>query len=170
MAKWRWLHDQSTIRTRNSRGKSNRPEGKKGSKRHLLADGIGVPLAIVITGANRHDVSQLETLLDSIIIERPDPFEHPQHLCLDAGYTGEPALEAVVLRGFIPHIRSRGEEKNEKNQNPTFKARRWVVEVTHSWMNRFRKLLVRFEKLTVSYKALLMFSCAFIALRKVGVI
>ena len=37
-------------------------------------------------------------------------------------------------------------------------------------MNRFRKLLVRFEKLTVSYKALLMFSCAFIALRKAGVI
>jgi transposase len=125
---------------------------------------------MVITGANRHDVSQLETLLDCIIIERPDPFEYPQNLCLDKGFAGEPALEAVVLRGFIPHIKSRGEEKRTIEQDPAYKARRWVVEVTHSWMNRFRKLLVRYEKLTTTYKALLMLSCAFIALRKAGVI
>ena len=136
----------------------------------MLVDGIGVPLAMVITGANRHDVSQLEVLLDSIIIERPDIFEKPQHLCLDKGYSGEPALEGVVQRGFIPHIKSRGEEKRDKEQNPTYEAHRWVVEVTHSWMNRFRKLLVRYEKLTVTYKALLMLSCAFIALRKADVI
>ena len=43
----------------------------------MLVDGAGVSL--VVTGANRHDVSQLETLLDSIVIERPDVFEHPQH-------------------------------------------------------------------------------------------
>ena len=136
----------------------------------MLVDGNGVPLAMVITGAHRHDVSQLETLRDSIIIERPDPFEDPQNLCLDKGYAGEPALEQVVLRGFIPHIKSRGEEQSTRVQDPTYKARRWVVEVTHSWMNRFRKLLVRYEKLTTTYKALLMLSCAFIALRKAEVI
>jgi len=136
----------------------------------MFVDGNGVPLGMVITGANRHDVSQLEALLDSIIIERPDPFEHPQNLCLDKGYTGEPTLELVVLRGFIPHIKSRGEEKRTRVEDPTYKARRWVVEVTHSWMNRFRKLLVRYEKLTITYKALLMLSCAFIALRKAEVI
>jgi putative transposase len=136
----------------------------------MLVDGSGVPLATAITGANRHDVSQLETLLDCIVIERPDPFEHPQNLCLDKGYAGEPTLETVVLRGFIPHIKSRGEEKSSKEENPAYKARRWVVEVTHSWMNRFRKLLVRYEKLTTTYKALLMLSCAFIALRKAEVI
>ena len=136
----------------------------------MFVDGNGVPLAMVITGAHRHDVSQLETLLDSIIIERPDPFDYPQNLCLDKGYTGEPALEAVVLRGFVPHIKSRGEEQSTIAQDPTYKARRWVVEVTHSWMNRFRKLLVRYEKLTTTYKALLMLSGAFIALRKAEVI
>ncbi len=62
----------------------------------MLVDGNRVPLGMVITGAHRHDVSQLETLLDSVIIERSDPFEDPQNLCLDKGYTGEPALEAVV--------------------------------------------------------------------------
>jgi len=45
-----------------------------------------------------------------------------------------------------------------------------VVEAAHSWMNRFRKLLVRFEKLACSYLGLLMFACAFIAFRKGGVI
>ena len=124
----------------------------------------------MVTGANRHDVSQLEAVLDSIVIERPDIFEHPQHVCLDKGYTGEPALETVVLRGFIPHIKSRGEEKTGKILHPEHKAHRWVVEVTHSWMNRFRKLLVRFEKLTPSYLGLLMFACAFIAFRKADVI
>lgn len=132
----------------------------------MLVDGRGVPLALVITGANRHDVSQLETLLNSIIIERPDIFKYPQHLCLDKGYAGEPALEIILLRGFIPHIKSRGEENFEKSMNPNFKARRWVVEVSHSWINRFRKLLVRFEKSSSSYLGLLMFACAFIAFRK----
>ena len=95
---------------------------------------------------------------------------YPQHLCLDKGFAGEPALEIIVLRGFVPHIKSRGQEKAEKSYNPDSKARRWVVEVTHSWMNRFRKLLVRFEKTSASYLGLLMFACAFIAYRKCGVI
>ena len=136
----------------------------------MLVDGAGVQLSIVATGANRHDVSQLEAVLDSMVIERPDIFERPQHLCLDKGYTGEPALEIVVLRGCIPHIKSRGQEKTELAQNPEYKARRWVVEVTHSWMNRFRKLLVRFEKNASTYLGLLMFACAFIAFRNANII
>ena len=124
----------------------------------------------MVTGANRHDVSQLELVLDSLVVERPDIFEHPQHVCLDKGYTGEPALETAVLRGFVPHIKSRSGEKPERAQNPEYKARRWVVEAAHSWINRFRKLLVRFEKLTTSYLGLLMFACAFIAFRKADVI
>jgi transposase len=124
----------------------------------------------VVTGANRHDVSQLETLLDAFVITRPDIFEQPQHLCLDKGYSGEPALETVVLRGFIPHIKSRGAEQLEKKNNGSSKARRWIVEVSHSWINRFRKLLVRFEKLKTSYEGLLMFACAFIAFRKANII
>ena len=37
------------------------------AKRQLLVDGRGVPLSIVVTGANRHDVSQLEAVLDAIV-------------------------------------------------------------------------------------------------------
>jgi hypothetical protein len=97
----------------------------------MLVDSAGVPLALVVTGANRHDVSQLERILDSVVIKRPDIFEYPQHLCLDKGYTEEPALEIVVLRGFIPHIKGRGEEGKEKARGPGHKARRWIVEAAH---------------------------------------
>jgi putative transposase len=136
----------------------------------MLVEAAGVPLALVVTGANRHDVTRLEALPDSLIVERPDIFEYPRHLCLDKGYAGEPALEVVVLRGFIPHIKGRGEEKAEKARVPGNKARRWVVEAAHSWINQFRKLMVRYEKLKSSYVGLLMFACAFIACRKADVI
>jgi transposase len=137
-------------------GKTPPTGGKNGSKRHLLVDGAGVPLALVVTEANRHDVSQLENPLDSIIIERPDILERPQHLCFDAGYRGEPALETMVLRGFIPHIRSCRQERAEQEQNPAYQAHRRVVESAHSWINRFRKILVQFEEMAVSYSGLLM--------------
>ena len=67
-------------------------------------------------------------------------------------------------------MKQRGEEIREKRTNPDFKARRWVVEVCHSWFNRFRKLLVRYEKLTETYMALLHMAAAIIAFRKTGII
>ncbi len=130
-------------------------------------DERGVPLSIVVTGANRHDVSQLELVLDEIIIERPDTV---QHLCADRGYSGEPAQKAIKDRNYIPHIKQRGEEIQEKKDNPQFRCRRWIVEVSHSWFNRFRKLLVRYEKLTETYEALLHMAAAIIAFRKAGFI
>ena len=85
-------------------------------------DGRGVPLSIVVTGANRHDVSQLELVLDEIVITRPEDVE--QYLCADKGYTGEPAYQAITKRNYIPHVKQRGEEIKEKKANPTYKARR----------------------------------------------
>ena len=130
-------------------------------------DERGVPLSIVVTGANRHDVSQLATVLDRIVIDRP---ETDQHLCADKGYAGEPAQQTIKERQYTPHVKQRGEEIQEKKNNPTYKARRYVVEVAHSWFNRFRKLLVRFEKLTERHEALLHMAAAIIAFRKAGLI
>ena len=136
-----------------------------GTKRSVLSDGHGLPLGVVLDGANRHDSKLLEDTLDDIVIARPEVTqEHPQNLCLDAGYTGK--QEAVTDRHYIPHIVSRGEEKKQKEKNPDFKARRWVIEVLHSHMNRFRKLLVRYEKKANNYLALIHFACAVIVWRK----
>jgi len=106
--------------------------------------------------------------LDEIVFERPEDIE--QHLCADKGYSGEPARQAITARDYIPHVKQRGEEIQEKKTNPDYKARRWVVEVSHSWFNRFRKLLVRYEKLTETYMALLHLAAAIIAFRKTGII
>jgi transposase len=106
-------------------------------------------------------------VLDEIVIDRPDT---EQHLCADKGYTGDPAQKAIKDRNYIPHVMQRGEEIKEKKDNPNYKARRWIVEVTHSWLNRFRKLLVRFEKRADTHEALLHMAAAIIAFRKTGVI
>lgn len=136
-----------------------------GTKRSVLTDEKGLPLSVVLSGANTHDIKLLEETLDGIIIFRPAVSEdHPQNLCLDAGYTG--STQAVETRQYTAHIRPRGEERKEIERNPDFKARRWVVEVTHSFFNRFRKLLVRFEKKAQNYLALIHFACAIIVWRK----
>ena len=110
----------------------------------------------------------LEPTLDHIVVKRPEGKKAPkQHLCADKGYAGDPAQEAIERRHYIPHVRQRGEEIRAKKRNPRYKARRWVVERTLSWLNRFRKLLVRFEKKTSSHEALLELACAFIVFRRV---
>jgi transposase len=148
-------------------GRKPTDRGKNGSKRSLLVDERGVPLSIVLSGANTHDVKLLAATLDGIVVKRPGESPPPQNLCLDAGYVGGPAKREVEERGYVPHARPRGEEIAEKDKNPEFKARRWVVEVCHSWFNRFRKLLVRYEKMERSYLGLLMLAASIIVLRKI---
>jgi len=93
-----------------------------------------------------------------------------ENLCADAGYTGEEVAQRMEALGYRPHIRPRGEERLAKITNPVFKARRWVVEACHSWFNRFRKLTIRYEKLTATHLALTHLAAAIIALRKIDVI
>ena len=131
----------------------------------MLVDERGVPLSIVASGANVHDVKLLAATLDAVVLQRP---AGKQHLCGDAGYTGKPAHQAIVARHYQPHIRDRGEEKTARKKG--YRARRWVVERTHSWLNRFRKLLVSFEKTEASYLGLLFLACALTAWRQTIVI
>ncbi len=124
-----------------------------------------------MSGAQQHDVKLLERTLDDMVIERPAGKEAPQqHLCGDKAYVGEPAEETIRERNYVPHIRQRGEEMASKKRNPRYHAHRWVVERTHSWLNRFRKLLVRYEKTALAYEALLELACALIAFRQVIII
>jgi putative transposase len=137
---------------------------KKGTKRSLLVDALGAPLSLVVSGANRHDVKLLDLTLDAIVVRRPKPTRRkPQHLCADKAYRGQPAQVIMRQRGYTPHVRQIGEEARAKRgRHP---ARRWVVERTHSWFNRFRKLLVRYEKKESNYLALTHCAAAIICFR-----
>ena len=59
-------------------------------------------------------------------------------MCLDKGYDFNEVRRTLDEFGFTAHIRSRGEEAQAIKKEAGFKARRWVVERTHSWLNRFR--------------------------------
>jgi len=140
--------------------------GKSGTKRSLLTDGRGVPLGVAVAGANRTDMKMVRATLEAQAGPRPQPTpQEAQNLCLDKGYDFDEVREILAEFGYIPHIRARGEETPAKQQIPGYRARRWVVERTHSWMNRFRRLLIRWEKQVANYLAMLEFACAFIAFR-----
>jgi len=118
-------------------------------------------------GANRHDSKLLEATLDSIPIKRPTPSKRrPQGLCLDRGYDYSAVRELVTAGKYTPHIRTRGEEIQLKLRTPGWRARRWVVEACHSWLNRNRALLIRWSKKDENHLALLQLACALIAFKK----
>ena len=128
-----------------------------------------MPIGLAIDGANRTDMKLARATLESIVGQRPVPTaEHPQGLCLDAGYDYDVIRELLVEFGFTAHIRSRGEEAKAIATEAGFRARRWVVERTHSWMNRFRRILIRWEKKAENYLAFLHFACGLIACRAAG--
>jgi transposase len=131
-------------------------------------EGRGVPLSIVVTGANRHDASQLATVLEQKVV-CPHKEEQIENLCGDAAFAGTGPEEVIRSAGYRPHVRPRGEERAEKKRNPAFRARRWVVEACHSWFNRFRKLAIRYEKLASTHLALTHLAAAIITLRKIGI-
>ena len=144
--------------------------GKGGVKRSLLTDGHGVPLGLVADGANRHDMKLVRVTIESMVVERPQPTaECPQGMCLDKGYDYDEVREVVAEFGFTAHIRSRGEEAQALKREAGERARRWVVERSHSWLNRFRRILVRWDKNPKNYLAFLHFACALIAFRAAGI-
>ena len=131
-------------------------------------DGRGVPLSLIVTAANVNDGTRLREVLSAIMIKRETPsLRRSKHLCADAGYRSANNLRLIEEHGYIAHVVDRRQEVDMKQRDPTKKARRWVVEVSHSWFNRFRKLLVRYEKLERSYLALNYLAAAIIAFRKV---
>ena len=104
-------------------------------------------------------------------MSRPEPGpEQPQGLCLDKGYDYAEVRDMAAEFGFTAHIRSRGEEARAIRREAGFKARRWVVERTHSWLNRFRRILIRWDKSPDNYIAFLHFACALITLRAAGLL
>jgi putative transposase len=151
-------------------GKNPTDRGKLGAKRSLLVEANGIPVGLAVDGANRHDMKLTAATLARIPpdVDRPRPTpDQPQGLCLDKGYDYDEVREIVIEFGFTAHIRSRGEEAQALKRSARTKARRWVVERTHSWMNRYRGVLIRWTKKAENYIALLHMAFALIIYRKI---
>jgi putative transposase len=101
-----------------------------------------------------------------VIKRRPIKNEKQQNLCLDKGYYSAEIKHEVIKRKYIPHIRKRGEKEKKKHSREN-KRRRWVVERTNLWHNRFRKLLTRYEKKSDNYLGLVQLACCMIIYRRI---
>lgn len=171
-------------------GKNPTDRAKLGCKRSLLTEAKGLPLGLVIAGANHNDKTLLQATLDSIPSELSTDrlIEEIWNLCLDAGYDYADIPPMLESRDYTPHIRSAKEKQQlQQSQRPNpehpqqpnplepqpypyldYQPRRWVVERSASWLNRFRRLLIRWEKKADNHLALLHFACAIICLKATG--
>ena len=114
-------------------------------------------------------MKMVRATIESLVAARPEASEEePQGMCLDKGYDYEAVREILAEFGFTAHIKARGEEAKELKAEAGKRARRWVVERSHSWMNRFRRILVRWDKKPENYLAFLHFACALISFRAAG--
>jgi transposase len=143
--------------------------GKLGTKRHILTDQNGIPLSVVITAANTHDMKAAISVLDNIVVNIPSSKinKEKQNLCLDKRYDFLEINDGVIKKGYCPHIRHREEQTITKDSNHHHAKKRWVVERTNSWHNRFRKLLVRYEKRVDNYFALVCLGCCILIYRRI---
>ena len=127
-------------------------------------------MGVAIEGANRHDMKMTEATLESQRIVPPDIDETGlRNLCLDKGYDYEEVRQILLAWGYVGHIPPRDERERIIPDIPNYRARRWVVERTHAWMNRFRRLLIRWEKKPENYLAMIHLSCAAIAVLAIQV-
>ncbi len=128
-------------------------------------------------------------MVDNSVIKKPSSSSKPksrrkgrrrrlQHLCLDKAYNSAQEEQELIRQGdmyctLVPK-RKKGEEEEEvkTETQPSLNrkkhsAKRWVVERTNSWHNRFRKLFTRYEKKAENYLGLVQFSCFMIIYRKI---
>jgi putative transposase len=162
-------------------GNNPTDRSKLGSKRHILTDKKGIPLSIVISSANTHDIKAVTDVIDNTVLNRPSESSFTKkrkrmmyyHLCLDRAYSSKSIKNEIIKRGYVPHIpykRKRGQVKEAKTYQKRYssaKDKRWVVERTNSWHNRFRKLFTRYEKKVENYLGLVHLSCSIIIYRKI---
>jgi transposase len=124
-------------------------------------DGRGVPMSVVLSGANLHDKWSLAPTLDAVVLKAGRGVRRTQHCCLDKGYAFGDCEAIARERRITPHIRQKGEPPFRGRVHG--KPRRWVVERTNSWHNRYRALLIRWEVKACNYLALVYLASAIIA-------
>lgn len=129
-----------------------------------------MPIGVAVGGANVHDQKLVKETFQSIPVRRPQPKPRKrQHLCADKGYDADTVRQEAKRRRYIAHIPKKGESASTSKRRGA-KARRWVVERTHSWINRARRLLIRWEKKVANYLGFLHLQFAITTLRAAKVL
>lgn len=167
---WKWQALDAAITKAPLGGQATGPSpvdrAKRGTKRSMLTDRRGAPLSVVVTAANTHDKTVALATLDAIAVDRPEKVAYRvHHLCLDKGYDYDDVIAGVRQRDYILHGSRRGEQTPLLANRKKHPARRWVVERTAAWQNRFRRLLIRWEKTQANYEAMIQLASVLIIFR-----
>lgn len=120
-----------------------------------------------MAGANHPDFQLAEATVLGIPVERPDPDETAQHLCADKGYDFDEVHAVAFEQGYTLHVPTRGEPTQPLDRSTGKRPRRWVVERSHGWFNRFRRILVRWEKKAQNFLAFLHLAAAALTLQQI---
>jgi len=145
--------------------------GKSGTKRSVLTDGWGVPIGLSVEGGKTHDMRMVEATVEDLPVDRPQPRPTAkQHLFAYKGYDYPSVRQTLRGWGYAIYIKSRDLEDAERKLLPGYRARCWVVKRTHLWLNRFRRLLVRWEKKPEHYLSMLHIANALIAVHAAGIL
>ncbi|MFC6366568.1 IS5 family transposase, partial [Nonomuraea thailandensis] len=145
-------------------GPSPVDRGRAGSKHHLITEATGIPLAVILTGANRNDVTQLRPLLEAIPKvrgKRGRPRQRPDVVLADRGYDHDKYRALVRELQIRPLIARRGTEHGSG-----LGKQRWVVEQTFALLHAFRRLRIRWEVRADIHEAFLKLACALICWRR----
>lgn len=147
-------------------GRNPTDRGRSGSKTHWHVDEHGIPVGVVLVGANVHDSRLVSPTLAADALPRPAPTaDSPQHMCLDKGYDYRRVATELEAHSYTPPIRRIGEEKVTDGKNP-IPPRRWVVERTIAWMKGFRAVRTRYFCKAQNYLAMIHLTCALILSRR----
>ena len=134
-----------------------------------MVEGHGVPIGLAVDGANRPDLKMVRATIERIPVECPEPTaEEPPPMCLDNGYNDAEPKAIVEEFGFTVHVLKKKAEAQAVKRRARAKARRYVVERSPRWLNRFRGILIRWSKKPGNYIAMLHFAFAIITYRCAG--
>ncbi len=119
---------------------------------------------MILTGGNRHDVTQLLPLVQAIppirgLVGRP--LRRPKRLYADRGYDHDKYRGLLRARGITPRIARRGVAHGSG-----LGKHRWVVERTFAWLHAFKRLRIRTERRADIHQAMLSLACSIICLHR----
>ncbi|WP_186192200.1 IS5 family transposase [Burkholderia gladioli] len=155
--------DSSSVRAVGAGGKTGpnpTDRARPGSKHHIATDANGTPIAAILTGANRNDVTQLVPLIEAIVPiggVRGRPLSRPGRVYADRGYDHDKYRRILHERNIPTRIARRGHPHGSGLGKV-----RWVVERTHAWLHHFRRLRTRFERRADIHEAFLKLGCCLI--------
>ena len=146
-------------------GKSPVDRKKLGTKVNLAVEENGIPIGATIAGGNRHDTQLFIPLLDDLPNQVQKPDDCNCHT--DKGYVSKKNRQEAINRNYKP-VMPQKKPKNKPYAEPPIKDRkRWVIERTFSWLNRFRRVFVRYEKISNNFLAMVHFACLTVVFNKI---